>query len=259
MSWFKYSVFSLISIVAVTVSCIVNAEEAPPTGFSIFSVEIKPASQGQFEEFIVKFKQAADHIGTVPTWFASSPGVGQDNTYTFATPFKSFGELAQQQAILQEVYDPAEVVRLLGLYQNAVVSTQTYLVHPRPDLSRSAPPREGPAEISLTLSITVNAGMVPAYEDYVKKLIEATDQTAKDAYWNTYAPGIGAAPRTYGVRIPQNWVDLDTPNKPFSERLNEAFGERKGARILDDGQATIANIEYAIRRNRADLSHMATK
>jgi hypothetical protein len=241
------------------VSCIAIAQEGPPTGFSVFAAEVKPGSQGQFEEFIVKFKQAADHLGTIPTWYASSPGIGQDNIYTFATPFKSFGELAEQRAILQEVYEAEEVTRLVDLYQNAVVSTQTYVVHPRPDLSRRAPPRESPAEVVLTVSITVNPGMVPAYEDYVKKLLEATDQTAKDAYWNLYAHGIGATPRTFTVRIPMNWVDMDTPNKPFIERLNEAFGKRQGAKIFAAGQATIANMEYAIRRNRPDLSHIATE
>jgi hypothetical protein len=259
MSRFKYSVLGLVSILAVSISFVTNAEEAPPTGFSIFSVEIKPGSQGQFEEFIVKFKQAADLVGTVPTWFASSPGVGQDNIYTFATPFKSFGELAEQRPILQEVYEAAEVTRLLALYQDAVVSTQTYLMHPRPDLSRSAPPRESPAEISLTVGITVNSGMVPEWEEYVKKLIEATDQTAKDAYWNAYAPGFGATPRSFAVRILMNWVDLDIPNKPFPERLNEAFGKREGAKIFAAGEASVANIEYAIRRNRVDLSHIATQ
>ena len=94
-SLFKYSVLSLVSILAVMISFTANAEEAPPTGYSVLSIEIKPGSQGQFEEFILKFKQAADHIGTVPTWYATSPGVGEDNVYSFASPFMSFGELAR--------------------------------------------------------------------------------------------------------------------------------------------------------------------
>ncbi len=257
MSWFKNCVLSFICALGVAVPLVASAAEAPPTGFSIFAVEIKPGSQGQFEEFILKFKQAADQLGNPPSWYASSPGVGQDNIYTFASPFNSFGELAEQRPILQEVYDEAEVMRLFGLYSNSVVRTETFLVHPRPDLSRPSPPMDNPAEITLTLGITIDPAKTEAYETYVKQLAEATDKTAKDAYWNTYIGGIGSAAGTYGVRIPMNWVDLDTPVKPFSERLNEAFGKRKGEKILAAGEAVGAKIEYAIRRNRADLSHIA--
>ena len=100
---------------------------------------------------------------------------------------------------------------------------------------------------------------MPDFEDYLKKLVEATDQAAKDTYWNTFAPGFGATPRQYGVRIPMNWVDLDTPYKSIPERLKEAFGERKGAKIYADGQAAITTVETSIRRNRADLSHIASE
>lgn len=252
------NIFSFLTIIFCFTNPSVFAEDNPtPMGFSVNTFEIAPGTDASFEEVSMKFKAAADKLEGIPPYFAFSPAVGNDGVYAFASPFASFTDLAAQRNVLAEAYDEEEVARLISLVQKSVVKTRTFIVIPRPDLGIPGPESDAPPEITLSLSITVKPDMADEFQDYMKKLIEATKATDEGTYWSTFQPGIGAG-RVWAVRIATTWQNLDTPAKPIPQRLTEHFGNRAGEEIYQVGQDTIENIEVAIERYRADLSHIVS-
>ena len=176
--------------------------------------------------------------------------------YTFARPFDSYTELAEQRNVLIEAFGEAEAAKTFAMIGESVESLTSFIAIPRPDLSIAGPETDTPSEIVLSITITAKQGRTGDLEAYMGKVIEASKATAPDVYWNTFSYGLGGLANTYGVRINQNWADLDTPAKPIPARLNEHFGERNGERILAEGQDAMEDISYTVRRNRTDLSHM---
>lgn len=182
--------------------------------------------------------------------------MGNDGQYAFASPFAMFAELSNQRNILAEAYGPEELAKISETYQKTVVSTESYIVIPRPDLGIPGPEMDTAPEITMSIAIKVRTGMDQQYQDYLTKLVEATKATAPDTYWSTYQPGPGAQ-GIWAVRINTTWADFDGPaGKSIPQRLNEHFGDRVGKKIYKDGTASIESIEYTISRFREDLSHM---
>lgn len=256
---YSKNVICFLTVVICFINPSVFAEDNPtPRGFTVNVFEIAPGTNAIFEEVSMKFKAAADKLEGIPPYFAFSPAIGNDGVYAFASPFSSFANLAAQRQVLVEAYEPEEVARLTGLIRESVVRTNTYIVVPRPDLGIPAPDSDSPPEITLSLSVTVKPNMGPQFQDYLKKLIEATKATDEGTYWSTFQPGFGAR-RVWGIRIATSWKNLDTPPKPIPQRLTEHFGKRVGERIYQDGQDAIEDIEVAIERYRSDLSHLVSE
>ncbi len=259
MRW-KRSPQRLLSLMCLLVFVypVAIAEEAGPRGFSVLNVEVKQGGALAFEQAARRFKAASDKLNT-PTYFASSPGIGQDRMYTFANPFNSFTELSEQRNVLVEAFGEEEAQKVFAMLQESVESVESFIAIPRPDMSIYGPDRETPPEITLVITLTAKAGMIDEFEDYSDKIIESTKAVAPDLYWNMYQFGLGGAARTYSVRINQDWADMDRPSKSIRERLVEHYGKRQGERIFAEGQASIESVSTAVRRIRADLSHMHTE
>ncbi len=229
------------------------AEEAPPRGVAINIFQVKPGGAPGFEQVSAKFKAAADKVGSRP-YIGYSAAIGNNGQYAFASAFNSFGELAEQQDPMSQVYSAEELQEIGQMFRASVESTDSYIIVPRPDLGIAPPEFDSPPEILLLIQITVKQGMSEQLQEYMGNLVEATKATAPDVYWNTFQPGLGSGP-IWRVGIPMNWVDLDTPNKPIPDRLNEHFGKRAGERIYESGQDAIESISFNVVRVRQDLSH----
>lgn len=246
----------LMCLLMIIVSPLVLAEEnAGPKGFSVLSVMVKQGGGPTFEQAAAKFKAANDKLN-MPTIFASSPGIGADRMYTFARPFNSYTELAEQRNVLIEAFGEEEAAKTFAMLEESVESLTSFIAIPRPDLGIAGPETDDPPEIVLSITITAKQGRTGDLEAYMGKVIEASKAIAPDLYWNTFSYGIGGPANTYGIRINQNWADLDTPGKSIPVRLNEHFGNRNGERIFAEGQDAIKDISFAVRRNRTDLSHI---
>ncbi len=228
-----------------------SAEEAAPMGFSVLNVEVKPGSQQQFEGFIAGYKKAVDKVGG-PVWFAESPGIGSTTSYSFARPFNSFADLADQTNPVVEAFGAEEAQKIYGMYAASVVSAETVTYHGRPDLSR-ANDGEG-AEIVMSFGITLNPGMTEKFENWVKKFAAA----AEDRNFNVYQRGIGDGP-DYAVRVPMKWADLDNDPKPIPEVLEAKYGKKEAAKLMADNAAAVASISQTLTRLRADMSNVPSE
>lgn len=246
----------LMCLLMVSVSPLLLAEEnAGPRGFSVLSVIVKQGGGQTFEQAAAKFKAANEKLN-MPSIFASSPGIGDNRLYTFAQPFDSYAELAEQRNVLVEAFGEEEAAKTFALLGESVESLSSFIAIPRPDLGIAGPEMDTPPEIVLSITITVKQGRTADLETYMGKVIEATRAVSPDLYWDTFSYGIGGPANTYGIRINQNWADLDTEGKSIPMRLNEHFGKRNGERIQAEGQDAIEDISFVVRRIRADLGHM---
>jgi len=244
----KKLVFPLM--LAMVMSLTATAEDAPtaPTGFSVLTVEVKAGSQQTFEAFIAKYKEAVEKVGG-PAWFAESPGIGSLTTYSFARPFNSYADLADQSNPLVEAFGADEAQKVAALFGDSVASSSTATYLPRPDLSIQND-GEG-AEVVLAFDISVNPGMEEKFENWVKKLIAATD----DRQFNTYQRGVGEGP-DYSVRVPMKWADLDVQPTPIPEVLEKKYGKKEMRRLMADNLAAVSSIVESVTRVRADMSNI---
>jgi len=157
---------------------------------------------------------------------------------------------------LVEVYGAEEGGRLLGLLQASAASMSTSIYVERPDLSRPAPEAETPPAAVLYIDITVSIGGERRFEDYARKVIEATNAKAPDAYWlmrqRLFGPGNANNYRVI-VLMPQ-WADIDTPNKPIPQRMQEHFGAAEAERLDAALGDAIQGINQRVNRVRTDLA-----
>jgi len=233
----------------------VQAQDAPQM-YSVLTVEVKPGAEGQFEEFVSKFRDAAEETESPVRWNASS-AVTSGNSYVFTRPFGSFAALEGAGPELNEVYGEEEAGRLLGLLQASAASMSTTIYVERPDLSRPWPELEGTPAAVLYIDLNVRFGMEEQFEAYAGKVKEATDATAPNAFWlmrqRVFGPGTNNGAYRVVVVFPQ-WTDLDTPAKPIPDRMREHFGAEESARL----QTEIGDALQAVRENlyrvRADLA-----
>lgn len=247
------SLYVVAAVIFFVTTSSVRAEEATPMGINISIFHVASGQEQAFEQISAKFKAAADKVGSTP-YIGYSPAIGNDGRYAFASGFTSFSTFATDDNPMAQVYSPAELAEIGGMFQAAVESTETYVIVPRPDLSIPGPEFEKPPEILMLIEVTLeeNAGM--GYADFIAKLKEASAATAPDVYWNTFQPGLGSKP-VWRFGIAMNWADLDTQGKPIPQRLMEHFGERKGEKIFEDGREGVVSVRYSVARIRPDLSH----
>jgi len=256
MSLTRSAVISLVSCLMLFNINPLVAEEAAPTLFQVSQFNVKLGYEVQFEEFLQAWKKASKSVKEAPTYYASSPGIGAFGLYSFATPIKSFTELAVEVNPLAQVYDEAEAARLFGLYRESTISANNFVVRMIPALSNPAPPRDKPYDASLFYNIDVNPGMEAEYTEALAKIVEASKKVAKDNYFTTWVSPLGGT-NDYTVIIPRDWVDLDTPPKPIPQLLTEAFGKKVAARTMDTIAKTSNGVQITVRRNRPDLSYIA--
>jgi hypothetical protein len=232
-----------------------HAQDAPELS-SVLTVEVKPGTNGQFEEFVTKFRDAAEETNSSLRWRAVSAESGSD-AYVFTRPFGSFAALEDAGPDLTEVYGAEEAQRLLGLLAASAASMSTTIYADRPDLSRPWPALEGTPAAVLYIDLNVRVGMEAAFEDYVHKVVEATDATAPEAFWlmrqRVFGPGTANGAYRVAVVFPE-WSDLDAQEKPIPQRMREHFGAEEGDRLEATVPEFLVNIRETLHRVRTDLA-----
>jgi hypothetical protein len=179
--------------------------------------------------------------------------------YTVNVPFATWAEFGPPPAggdPLFTAYGEDEARRILGLLESSVESTTTTVYVARPDLSRPPPESDATPVAVLYIDLNVRLGMERQFEDYAKKVIEATNAVEPNAYWQMrqrmFGPGNAAGYRV--VVIFQQWADLDVEPKPIPQRMEEHFGADEAARLEESGLASIQGINERLNRVREDLA-----
>ena len=245
---------SLLCCTAVLICAALTSQaQDAPTNVLLYKVVVKPGMNDQFEEYIGKFKEAVEKTGAPYNWLASMTFAGGGNGYHFVVPFSSWGTFAEQRDVIKEAFNKREVNRIMGLYQDSTEKEKTVSYSINMDISRPAPQSDQPNVAVNLFYITPKQGMGQQFVQYARKIKEATDATAPDAYYEFLNPGYGV--NSFLVVSPvKTWKDLDTPPKPIPQRLTEHFGAEEGAKIMEQGNASIANFKSKLHVVRPDLA-----
>ena len=257
LSQIKSSVVVGISALVLTASCNTSAQE-PPEKFSTITIEVKPGMDAVLEEVITKFRDAVEKTNGPQRWLAAQSMSGNP-VYTINVPFDTWAEFGPPPSSgdpLVSAYGEEEARRILSLLRDAEAGATTTIYVARPDLSRPAPAAEATPVAVLYLDVNVRLGMEQQFEDYAKKLIEATNATEPRAYWQMRERlfGLGNAAGYRAVVTFQQWSELDSPTKPLPQRLREHFGAEEGERVAAAGLAAIQGVNERLNRVRSDLA-----
>jgi hypothetical protein len=214
-------------------------------------VDTVPGKAAQFEAALKRYGTALKEADPDQPFIVRTIAVGgPGNRYVVLQPLDKPSDL-RFRPVMVDAYGAEEAAKIGAAFDGAIAETRLETFLPRRDLGR--PPELGPAEIVLVIRATVANGRAQAYEEFMHKLVEATDKVAPDVMWFGYAPGIGAG-STYRFAIPMDWADLDDPGMSIPERLARHFGEQEAAAILAANVENTVEVTYGISVNRPDLS-----
>ena len=263
---FRSSALVALCTATLVISPGICAQTAAPQKYDVITIEVKPGANAQFEEFVHKLRDAVEKNKGPERWLASQSMSG-NSVYTFTRPFATwageFGQAASDPLI--KAYGDQEAARLLGLLAASAANESTAFYVGRPDLSRPRPPvaAGSPAATPVAveyLDLNVKLGKEQQFEGYVKKLIEATNKAAPNAYWEMrqrqFGPGNAAGYRV--VLTYATWADLDKPEKPLQQRLTEQFGGAEGERLQGLATDALQGVNSRLNRVRTDLERPPT-
>jgi len=102
------------------------------------------------------------------------------------------------------------------------------------------------AQFQQLIEVQVKSGHEVAYEEYLKKIGEAADETGSPMSWSTFSVAVGKSGSTYRVALPfEKWGERDGW-LGVREVLVKAYGENEGTKIYTAGGAHVANISSRI-------------
>ena len=227
------------------------AQDTAPALVSIRMVDVVPGKAQQFEAVLAKFGEAVKKVEPERGFGVRVPAVGGPGSGYYIYQFLDKVSDLQQRAVLVDAFGQEEAAKIGAMLDEAVENTRVETFIPREDLSRRT--ELGDFEVVYVIRVDVAIGGAAAFEEYLHKLVEATDKVAKDTNWFGYSPGIGAG-TTYRFAIPMNWADLDNPGMTIEQRLQKAFGDREAAKILASRDAVVTQVQTALTVARPDLS-----
>lgn len=239
-------------------SVAVIAEEADaPMYVRLFTAELQPNAQNQYEALLKKFTAAHKQLDTKRHYFVSTQVIGSPTTYTFASFFRSFADMDMPpRNVMVEAYGAEEAAEMLAPIEGKVWSQATGMWTRRLDLSPNQPESAAPPAMINWLTVTIKPYGNGPYEEYLQKVAEATNQITPDAPYVVWAPGPGAN-NTYGFANPvASWAAMDeSAVVPVPVRLERAFGKREAERLLKQRTEVVESQSIYMSRGRPDLSY----
>jgi hypothetical protein len=109
---------------------------------------------------------------------------------------------------------------------------------------------DSPPQRFSVLSIEVNPGTAPMFEEFIRKYAEAAAKVENSPFWFADGPGIGPG-NTYSFARPfGSFADLESQDNP----MLKAFEQDEVTRLLGLAQQSVASSETSIFIARPTLS-----
>ena len=201
-------------------------------------------------------RQAMEETNTPFYWLVAQAASGEERLMV-ATLYDSYSFMdVNWTGAIGQALAPDELVQFGNAISTSFKSITTARYRARPDLGRTPPPVQGvqpPPDAVVTLEIEVANGRNADFEAWALQVVEATETSAPDMYWNMLAPAFGTNNYLVTAFIPQ-WEMLDVPAKSVAQRVIEHFGERRGNQMLEDSNEIVLSVKTELYRTRPDLS-----
>lgn len=204
------------------------AQITPARHLQLVEINVKSGSEGQFETYVKKVREAADKVGAPQGWTFAQPVVGASGpTYYVILQYDKWGERdawKQIPEMMTKAFGEAEAQKLMKAGGEAVWGTQTTIYDLDAERSWNLSAYTEPAPYYMILRGMVKPDMVDEYERVIARLKEAQEKAS------TKVPGIRRS-SSYGpsweyyLAIPmKSFADLDTQEGPW-QNAAKAFGE----------------------------------
>jgi hypothetical protein len=119
--------------------------------------------------------------------------------------------------------------------------------------------QDRPLQFAQVTTIHVRTGMIPQFEDYMKKFVEAANKADVSQHWGTYRFVEGGKGRTYWFVMGfEKWEEKDTWTN-WMELLDQVYGEKEAAQIYRSGSVTFESSENHVYRLLEDMSTKLTR
>ena len=97
------------------------------------------------------------------------------------------------------------------------------------------------SQFQQVIEVQVKPGHEEAYENYLKKVVEAADKIGSPVQWATFSVAVGKSGSTHRIALGfDKWAERDQWQGGRGT-LVQAFGEQEGAKISRGGRAAIAS------------------
>lgn len=219
----------------------------------IVTYHMNPSSESRFVAAVTTVKETMEETNGSAYWLAAQSASGS-SSFMIAVPHASFTELGSDPlAVLGDVLTQEELGALGENMQASVSHVSRAFYANRPDLGRAAPATDAVPDAVVTIEIEVAAGRNSEFEDWARKVVEATEATAPGAYHTMMSPVFGTNNYLAVVIIPK-WADLDGNTKSVQQRILEHFGQREGQRMLEENRSVVLGTTTNLWRTRAEIA-----
>lgn len=235
------------------------AAQDAPQFLRVFQADIEPNTQQAYEAVLKRFAEASKTLDTKRFYFVATEEIGNPTRYTFARTFGSFAAMDEApRNPLVEALGAEEAAKVTAPVAGKVLAQRTLMYAVRMDLSPkgAGPTPDNPPALINWLQVKIKPYGNAAYEEYLKKVAEATEKTTPQFPYTVYAPGPGAD-NTYGFANPiATWASMDEGgDMSVPERLAAAFGDRQARQLLEQRSAVVDSQSTIMVRPRPDLSY----
>jgi hypothetical protein len=234
-----------------------RAQEAPPQMVRALSVTVKLGMENQFEEFVRKYKEAHDKVGTAGAWNTYTTVLGPENAYVFGSDFTSWKDLPTSAGPLVEAFGQAEADRLLALWASSAETSTSGTWVLRPDLSSDPTAAEAvEAKYFYFQTVRVRTFQNDAFEEWCRRVAEANRKLLPgNPYWG-YAPMIGGD-NLYVFVVPvADLAQIDGWTDTIEDRVEQVFGKAEHDRVVALAAAAVESVSDRIDVPRPELSRM---
>ncbi len=109
--------------------------------------------------------------------------------------------------------------------------------------------------LTTVLSVSVNPARFRPYEDGVRRLAERAQQQRDGFHWRTYQVVAGRQGTMHFVSEVDDFKALAARDATPQALVLRLFGEKDGAKLIDELLSCTLRSSYVIARDRADLSY----
>ena len=246
-----------LAFMLLTLNTVANAEEAEWPGFAVVRNTTVHVGKGlEYEAFLKELASADKTNDSATTRVIESGMIADGGLYTTISFHTDFTDLSDPGSYAKIHGGSAWEKRLADL--NGVVNhTERKIYYRRPDLGRADPELNNEeVEIWYTYHVEVSYGANAQFEEWMQKLVEATDKVDSSAYWYTYAPWLNTG-NIYRITAPLTLEDMNSPTMSPAQRIAAAFSENEAKRLNELNASSVMAVNMTMLRNRVDLSYMS--
>jgi hypothetical protein len=248
------------SIVVVLLGALVVAQ-AQESYLDVFVVQVKPEKRADFDAISKKIA-AANRQSSGDNWLALETVYGPGNRVTFISTRQSYGDIEKATGMfyeaLEKTYGKAPTEKLLGDFNQCLVSSRSEIRRRRWDLSSNAPSDpEGYAKMIAgsrwlrTASVQVRPGQNNAFEAILKDLKAARDKASPPQIMLVSQAVAGQEGTVYYVST------LQTSMAGFDAvpTVQQLLGDQGYDKFLKVNADTVVTVETSINRFLPEISN----